>query len=260
MRVWRSPVRVWLATLFATGAVILAIKWLVFVRHQAQLTRWRSNAAGAVGEREIRIGDRPVLLYIPTSYRAERTLALVIACHGRNQKHDRFAQQLGLEEWAERNGFLLAAPAGLTMDGERQWTLQGPRDVQFIDDLRKRLAREYTLDSRRQYIYGFSAGGYFALVYGLKRSDGMAAFGMNSGGWIGWPATQRRKVPAIFVHGARDSIVPIGDMDEATKMLRGTGHEIKVVRVESGGHALFADKLQEVWNFFLAHPLPKEAS
>jgi len=113
---------------------------------------------------------------------------------------------------------------------------------------------------RRQYIYGFSAGGYFALVYGLKRADGIAAFGMNSAGWIGWPANPRRKVPAIFVHGAKDTIVPIGDMDEATKILRDAGHEIKVVRLAVDGHALFTDQLQEVWQFFSAHPMPKEQS
>jgi hypothetical protein len=49
-------------------------------------------------------------------------------------------------------------------------------------------------------------------------------------------------------------------MDEATKILRGSGHEIKVVRLAAGGHALFTDRLQQVWEFFRAHPLTKEQS
>jgi len=77
----------------------------------------------------------------------------------------------------------------------------------FIKALKEDLENRYCIDTRREFITGFSMGGYFTNGLACAHSDWFRAFAPNSGGGPGSCANANAK-PAIMInHGTADPIV-----------------------------------------------------
>lgn len=130
----------------------------------------------------VRISDRnrTFILYVPSRYDADRPAALLIAFHGTPGNGPGMRISTGLDEIADREGWLIAYPNGvggswgagcLCSDAD----LDGIDDVDFVDRLIRRVHDEYSVDDSRLYSVGFSAGGIMSYRVACDLSDTFAA-------------------------------------------------------------------------------------
>lgn len=157
---------------------------------------------------------REYLVYVPPSYDRRKPTALVISMHGAGGWP---AMQRETSQWnrvAEREGFIVAYPSGLTGNGPIIWRAgRGPglaKDVRFIADLIDTLGARYNIDPSRIYANGFSNGGGMAFVLSCTLSGRIAAVGLvGAAHLLPWSwCTDDRPVPMIAFHGTTDPVVP----------------------------------------------------
>ena len=153
---------------------------------------------------------REYILYVPPTYDRTRPTPLVISMHGAIMWP---AAHQDTSQWnrvADREGFIVVYPSGLTGDGPRHWEAtpnDAPsRDVAFIGDLIDTLGRTYNIDPARIYANGLSNGGGMTFVLSCRMSDRIAAVGLvASAQLLPWSScADDRPVPMINFHGTAD--------------------------------------------------------
>ena len=172
----------------------------------------------------LRIGglERFYLLYIPTGLQPTRPAPLVLAFHGGGGNPRGFARMTKLHYLAEREGFLLAYPAGTGRRRRRglTWNAGGESpanwperhridDVGFAKSLIDDLSRVYSIDRRRIFAIGASKGGMLAYHLACTLSETFAAVGVVAGSMITRHCAPRHPVAIFHVHGANDENVPL---------------------------------------------------
>jgi poly(hydroxyalkanoate) depolymerase family esterase len=203
-------------------------------------------------------GSRPYKLYIPSGYR-DRPVPLIVMLHGCTQSPDDFATGTRMNVAAEAHTCLVAYP-GQTRAANMQkcWNWFNDADQQrnsgepsLIAGITREIMRDYTIDPRRIYIAGLSAGGAAAAIMGDAYPDLYAAIGVHSGLACGaardmksaFAAMQRgadgrargdqkRVVPTIVFHGERDSTVHPRNGDAVIAQF--TGDEPLRTQAETG--------------------------
>lgn len=154
-------------------------------------------------------------LYIPTSYREDRQLPLVIVLHGRSGNGQRMADLTRFNSRADRHGFVVAYPEGI----DNQWNyLHGisgfkaqPNDSDFLLELADAIRERYRIDTKRIYIAGISNGGFMAQRLACYAPGKFAAFAsVAAGGFAAMPLDCNNNSPTsmIYVHGTADNKVP----------------------------------------------------
>ena len=219
-------------------------------------------------------GSRPYKLFVPSGYRPDEPIPLVVMLHGCTQSPDDFAAGTRMNEAAERQNVLVVYP-GQTRSANIQkcWNWfqekQQRRDAgepSLIAGITLDVASRYSVDRRRIYVAGLSAGGAAATIMGDTYPDIYAAIGVHSGlacgaafnlssamtamrggtSYLvraGQPAADatraagRRIVPAIVFHGDRDGTVHLRNAEQVVVQSAG-GSKLVVhtsdVHVEDG--------------------------
>ena len=87
-------------------------------------------------------------------------------------------------------------------------------DAQAIDRFIEQTIATGKVDPKRIYIFGWSNGAYMAALYGMWRSDRIAAIGQYAGAdpWSRTPCpvqmTSERQVPIVTMRNLCDALVP----------------------------------------------------
>lgn len=170
--------------------------------------------------------DRRYLIHVPPSYRTGAAAPVVLAFHGGGGNALQAMESFGLNETADRHGFLAIYPegsgrriAGRHLGTWNTWKCcgsalrKGVDDVGFVSALIDDLMAKLTIDAGRIYATGISNGGMMAYRLGCELSARIAAIApVGSPGGLG-PCEPTRAVPLLHFHGTADPCAPYGGGD-----------------------------------------------
>ena len=211
-------------------------------------------------------GSRAYRLFIPSRYQ-ERPLPLVVMLHGCTQSPDDFAAGTRMNLIAEEQNCLVVYPAQPSQANQAKcWNWfrtadqqRGRGEPSLIAGITRQIMDDYSVDRKRVYVGGLSAGAAAAAIMGATYNDLYAAIGIHSGLACG-AATDlpsallamrqggsdpkgvsgdRPAVPTIVFHGDRDTTVHPNNggqiLEQSVRTMRA---QKKVHRGQvPGGHA-----------------------
>jgi poly(hydroxyalkanoate) depolymerase family esterase len=217
-------------------------------------------------------GIRAYKLYIPSGYHGQ-ALPLVVMLHGCNQSPEDFAAGTRMNLIAEEQTCLVVYPVQSSdANAAKCWNWFRPSDQRrdqgepsLIAGITRQVMRDYTVDPKRVYIGGLSAGAAAAAVMGTTYPDLYRAIGVHSGLACGVANDLRSAlnamrqgersvtprpedmsavpehelaIPTIVFHGDRDDIVHPRNGDHVIAQKRSTNLQKKIHRGRvPGGHA-----------------------
>jgi poly(hydroxyalkanoate) depolymerase family esterase len=183
---------------------------------------------------------------VPSTVKAGTPVPLVVALHGCTEQIDVFRQLTALDKLAESKGFIVVFP-GQTPSANSQscwnWFSQahmqrGSGEPSIVAGITKTIQQRYSIDPKRTYVLGFSAGGAMATVMGATYPDLYAAVGSGSGceynglPCVGAPGpdpvtagqaaykamgAQARRMPVIVFQGDADTTVVPANADRIVR-------------------------------------------
>jgi poly(hydroxyalkanoate) depolymerase family esterase len=211
-------------------------------------------------------GSRAYRLFIPSRYQ-EEPLPLVVMLHGCTQSPDDFAAGTRMNFIAEQENCFVVYPAQPSEANQAKcWNWfraadqqRGRGEPSLIAGITRQIMRDYSVDPKRVYVAGLSAGAAAAAIMGATYNDLYAAIGIHSGLACGvatdLPSAlvamrqggsnrkiilgDRPPVPTIVFHGDRDVTVHPNNGGQILEQSVGTmSTQKKVHRGQvPGGHA-----------------------
>src|SRR6266404_856041 len=214
-------------------------------------------------------GSRAYKLFIPSHYQGQ-PLPLVVMLHGCTQSPDDFAAGTRMNFIAEEQTCFVVYPAQRSEANQAKcWNWfrtadqqRGRGEPSLIAGITRQIMRDYSVDPKRVYVAGLSAGAAAAAVMGAIYSDLYAAIGVHSGLACGtasdlpsaFVAMRQGSlaassgsdnlsvlpiVPTIVFHGDRDVTVHPSNGDYILEQsMKATRRQKKVHRGRvTGGHA-----------------------
>jgi poly(hydroxyalkanoate) depolymerase family esterase len=212
-------------------------------------------------------GSRAYRLFIPSGYQGQ-PLPLVVMLHGCTQSPDDFAAGTRMNFIAEEQTCFVVYPAQRSDANQSKcWNWfrtadqqQGKGEPSLIAGITRQIMRDYSVDPKRVYVAGLSAGAAAAAIMGATYNDLYAAVGIHSGLACGAAtdmpsafAAMRQgggpgrrlisdggaPVPTIVFHGDRDITVHPNNGDQILEQsISTTSTQKQVHRGQvAGGHA-----------------------
>ena len=188
-------------------------------------------------------GTRRWRLWVPNGYSPSQRLPLLVLLHGCTQDPDDLARGTRVADHADRLSVLVLLPEQpASANIKKCWNWYDPKhqrrdagEPALIAGATRQVMNEWSVDARRIYVAGISAGAAMASVMAIGYPDVFAAAGLHSGipfaaasdvmqgvGAManGAPDTERlaraafdamgaraRSIPVIIVQGAADGVV-----------------------------------------------------
>ena len=158
---------------------------------------------------------RRYLLYVPRHRLGGEPLPLVLMFHGGASHPRGIARVSGMHYIAEREGFIVAYPAGIPGRWGLTWNPGGADvnspggDVGFARALVDELRRRYEIDPRRVYAAGMSVGGVLVYRLACTMSNRFAAIAVVAGTMATENCRPSLPVSVLHIHGTADQRVPL---------------------------------------------------
>jgi poly(3-hydroxybutyrate) depolymerase len=157
---------------------------------------------------------------------------LIITLHGSGGD----ARML-VDNWkdiASREGVVVMGPQSFEGKG---WELIGD-SPEFFQALVDTAVRDYNVDDRRVYLFGFSAGGHFALSLAVLEPEYFAAAAVYAGALMpnlnDVAAASERRIPIVLVGGKQDTVVAPPYLEDTRARLNARGWDVQLHWVDNG--------------------------
>jgi len=194
------------------------------------LNKRKTELTGLLGQRRV------YRYYVPTRYDSERSYPLVIALHGINSRGRNIRLRSGLDDVAERDGFIAVYPEGNGIGALfKHWNAgaccakamkKGIDDAGFVMRIVDELSTGLSIDASRIYLFGFSNGAMLTYQIAAKYPERIAAIAAVSGtfgrvtasGELDWYLPRpAMSVPTLIVHGSDDPRLPFNGVLDTEK-------------------------------------------
>ena len=170
--------------------------------------------------RIIEVDKRPrtYIVHVPPKYDPKKPTPVVLAFHGGGSNAEQMVKFCGLNETADKHGFIVVYPSG-TGRLEKLLTFNGGNccgyamtnkidDVAFTKALLDDLAKVVKVDAKRVYATGMSNGAIISYLLASELSDRIAAIAPVGGPMGTEKCGPKRSVPVIHFHGTNDEFAP----------------------------------------------------
>ncbi|MET7842568.1 alpha/beta hydrolase-fold protein [Streptomyces sp. NPDC005356] len=172
--------------------------------------------------------ERTAIVYRPANTHAGK-LPVYLTLHGSSSRASEQVAVSGIEQSADRHGFLAVAPQGaMALDRGYQWNVpgvtgtSGPDDEQYLTDLLDTLAATGCADPQQVLATGYSGGGRMVSQYACDHPGRVTAIAPVSGLRAGVPVADdsgatrpdpatcapKQPVPVVTFHGTADPVNP----------------------------------------------------
>jgi TonB family protein len=230
-----------------------------------------SAAASAAGRPEKQTitfegKERIYYTFVPEKFsttpeKAAAPAPLLLLLHGSGR--DGMSQ---IEQWqalAEQEGVVLAAPDSLN---SREWSM-GVDGPEFLHAIVEAMRGKYSIDGRRIYLFGHSAGAVFALYMGVMESQYFVAAGDHAGAmdehfYSSLDNVAKRKLPLAIWVGTEDPYFSLTVVRNTQNALKAHGFDAQVFEMKGHDHDYYAvakDLNPKIWSFLSASSLDADA-
>jgi poly(3-hydroxybutyrate) depolymerase len=204
-------------------------------------------------------GKRTYFLHLPPGTASDQKHPLVLTLHGSGQDPKNLVSMW--KDLADKEKIILVGPRAT--DPSR-WIVpaDGPP---FLHDLVEAVKARYSVDGRRVYLFGHSAGAMFALEMAALESEYFAAVAVHAGAIRPADVTildhATRKIPHLILIGTRDAFFPL-DLVRATRdALKARGFPVEYVEMSGHTHDYRGSAKeinQKAWDFFSKNALDSD--
>jgi polyhydroxybutyrate depolymerase len=159
---------------------------------------------------------RSFIIYLPAGFNNAGKMPLIFVIHGGSGTPEGMMNIANFKTISERDKVILVYPAGI----QRNWNDGRPTvpnqlgiiDVGFFNQLCDHLITNYPVDGTRIYATGISNGGFMSSRLGCELSNRIAAIAVDAATieatTIAPTCNPGSPVPAIYIHGTSDPLVP----------------------------------------------------
>ena len=201
---------------------------------------------------------RAYYLYVPENLPSKPPLILTL--HGSSRDGSSL-----VEKWkdiADKEGFILAGPNSLNSS---RWSSTDDSE-DFLREIVEQLKGKYSIDPKRVFLFGHSAGAVYALNLSMSQSEYFAAAAVHAGSWrsseeLNIVRLAKRKTPiAIFV-GDVDQYFPLDSVKKTEELLKANQFPVQVTIMKGHDHwyyDLAPDINRNAWAFLKQHSLDAE--
>ena len=201
---------------------------------------------------------RAYYLYVPENLPSKPPL--IVTFHGSSRDGSSL-----VEKWkdiADKEGFILAGPNSLNSS---RWSSTDDSE-DFLREIVEQLKGKYSIDPKRVFLFGHSAGAVYALNLSMSQSEYFAATAVHAGSWrsseeLNIVRLAKRKAPiAIFV-GDVDQYFPLDSVKKTEELLKANQFPVQVTIMKGHDHwyyDLAPDINRNAWAFLKQHSLDAE--
>ena len=159
---------------------------------------------------------RSFIVYLPTGYNNAGEMPLIFSIHGGSGTPEGMINIANFKTIADRDKVVLVYPAGIQKnwnDGRPTTPNQlGINDVSFFNQMCDYMIANNSVDGTKIYATGISNGGFMSSRLGCELSNRIAAIAVDAATieatTIAPNCNPGRPVPAIYIHGTTDPLVP----------------------------------------------------
>ena len=228
---------------------------------QTALANSLTSSKSQITKQTIEFGGkkRAYYLYVPEKVAPKPPLILTLHGSGRD------GSSL-VEKWkdiADKEGFILAGPNSIN---PARWSSTDDSE-DFLRELVQQLISQYSIDPKKVFLFGHSAGAVYALNLSMSQSEYFAATAIHAGSWrsseeLNIVRLAKRKTPiAIFV-GDVDQYFPLDSVKKTEELLKSNQFPIEVTVMKGHDHwyyDLAKDINRNAWAFLKQHSLTTES-
>lgn len=159
-----------------------------------QFYHYGISANGKVKENEVAVGSlvekrlasdketRIYYEYVPTGYKTQKTLPLLIMLHGAGGDPVQLNNTTNWTSLAEKNNFIVVYPYKQGWWDAYNWEKNA--DDRFLSDLIHKLQTDYKINKKKVFLCGYSIGASMAATYTFKHAKSVAAIALVSPAWM----------------------------------------------------------------------------
>ena len=177
------------------------------------------------------------ILTLPTDFKKEERLPLIIFLHGAGERGDNLelVKTHGIPKYFSKDQDHLGVRV-ITVSPqcplERTWYDYKWEVISLIDQV----TEEYNVDKDRISLTGISMGGFGTWEIALQIPEKFSAIAPICGGGMEWRAWYLRNTPIRTFHGALDDIVPISHTELMVKAIRAQGGNVEFTVYDDLAH------------------------